>query len=235
MRKSEMIRVAQRGIHDMVGYFHYGLANYRYPSRTAIMQHIRQIKRDRKMLLTPVEAYQLYAAATAVRKVPGDVAEVGVFRGASAKLIRFALPDKPLHLFDTFEGLPQPDAIDGDLRLGEFSCGLDEVKRYLGSEINTHFHAGIFPDSGIPARDRKFAFVHLDMDLFDGTLAALNWFYPKMLAGGIIITHDYAVLPGPTKAFNEFFSEKPEPMIELSGSQCMAIKLSCHEDAALNG
>jgi predicted O-methyltransferase YrrM len=226
-RKVEMIRVAQRGVHDLFGRLHYGVANFKYPSRAGVMQHIRQIKRERKMLLTPVEAYQLYAAATAVRRVPGDAAEVGVFRGASAKLIRLALPDKQLHLFDTFEGLPQPEAIDGDLYSGQYSCGLDEVKRYLGSELNTQFHVGLFPDSAAPAKDRKFAFVHLDMDLFDGTLAALNWFYPRLHPGGIIITHDYVVLPGPTRAFNEFFSDKPEPIIELSGCQCMAIKLSC--------
>jgi predicted O-methyltransferase YrrM len=196
------------------------------------MQEIRRIKRERKMLLTPVEAYQLYAAASAVRKIPGDAAEVGVFRGASAKLIGLALPDKPLHLFDTFDGLPRPEAADGDLRLGEFRCGLDEVRHYFGSEPNLHFHVGIFPGSAAPAQDRTFAFVHLDMDLFEGTFAALDWFYPKMLPGGIIITHDYVVLPGPTKAFNEFFSGKPEPIIELTGSQCMAVKVSSPTYAA---
>jgi len=190
------------------------------------MGQIREIKRSRKMLLTPVEAFQLHAAAIGVRKIPGDVAEVGVFRGASAKLLRLALPDKPLHLFDTFAGLPQPEAVDGDLRAGEFCCGLDEVKRYLGSQANTHFHIGMLPDSGAAVSDRTFSFVHVDVDLFDGTLAALNWFYPRMQPGGIMITHDYTVLPGPTKAFNEFFADRPEPIIELSGSQCMAIKIS---------
>jgi O-methyltransferase len=224
MRKAALIRDAQLGIHELFGRFHYGLSNYTYPNRTGVMDQIRQIKRNRKMLLTPVEAYQLHAAAAAVSKLPGDAAEVGVFRGASAKVIRLALPDKTLHLFDTFEGLPQSDAA-GDLQVGEYSCGLEEVKKYLGSERNTHFHVGLFPDSAGPAQDRRFAFVHLDMDLFDGTLAALNWFYPRLLPGGIIMTHDYAYLPGPTRAFNEFFAEKPEPMVELAGNQCMAIKM----------
>jgi O-methyltransferase len=226
MTKTEIVRFAQRGIHDAVGSLNYGIATYRYPSRTGVMREIRAIKRERRMLLTPVEAYQLYAAATAVRKIPGDAAEVGVFRGASAKLIRSALPDKRLHLFDTFEGLPEPQPVDGDLRSGQFSCGLDEVKSFLGSEVDTCFHVGIFPSSAGPAKERTFAFVHLDVDLYDGTLSALNWFYSRMQAGGIIITHDYVVLPGPTKAFDEFFREKPDPIIELSGSQCMAVKIA---------
>jgi O-methyltransferase len=225
MRSAAIIRDAQLGIHELFGRFHYGLSNYTYSNRTGVMRQIREIKRNRKMLLTPVEAYQLHAAASAVGKLAGDAAEVGVFRGASAKVIRLALPDKTLHLFDTFEGLPQKDT-EGDLQVGEYSCGLDEVKKYLGSEPNTHFHVGIFPSSATQAQDRKFAFVHLDMDLFDGTLAALQWFYPRLVPGGIVMTHDYAYLPGPTKAFDEFFAGKPEPMIELAGNQCMVVKMS---------
>ena len=148
----------------------------------------------------------MYAAASAARKVSGDAAEVrGGRRGASAKLIRLALPGKPVHLFDTFEGLPEPEAVDGELRPGTFSCGLDEVKHYLGSQPETHFHVGIFPRNATPVQDRRFSFVHLDMDLYEGTLEALNWFYPRMQLGGVIITHDYIVLAGPTKAFDEFF------------------------------
>ena len=99
------------------------------------------------------------------------------------------------------------------------------MKGYLGSEPDTHFHVGIFPESGGLVQECRFAFVHLDMDLYRGTLEALNWFYSRMSSGGIILTHDYVVLPGPTKAFEEFFEEKPEPIIELSGYQCMAVKL----------
>ena len=122
--------------------------------------------------------------------------------------------------------MPQPEAIDEGLRAGLFSCGLDEVKDYLGSEPNTRWHVGIFPGSAKPLEDRKFALVHLDMDLYQGTLEALNWFYPRMQQGGVIITHDYLVLAGPTKAFEEFFEDKPEPVIELSSAQCMAVKIS---------
>ena len=211
--------------HDAIARANFGVASYRSPRRSDVLKQILRIRRDRKMLLTTLEAYQLYASARAVQKIAGDAAEVGVFRGASAKVIRLALPEKRLHLFDTFEGLPEPEAIDGNFPSGRFSCGLDQVKDYLGSEPDTHFYAGLFPASGAPVEDRTFAFVHLDMDLYKGTLAALNWFYPRMSPGGVILTHDYIVQPGPTKAFEEFFEEKPEPIIELSGYQCMAVKL----------
>lgn len=227
MTKRQMMSAAENTVHDAFGFLHYGLVDYRSPRRANVMRQIMRIRRERKMLQKPPEAYQLYAAASAVRKISGDAAEVGVYRGASAKLIRLALPEKFLHLFDTFEGLPEPEAVDGELRAGHFLCGLDEVKHYLGSEPSTRFHVGIFPGSAAPVKDRRFSFVHLDMDLYEGTRDALNWFYPRMQPGGVIITHDYIVLAGPTKAFDEFFGEKPDPIIELSSAQCMAVKISC--------
>ena len=42
---------------------------------------------------------------------------------------------------------------------------------------------------------------------------------------GIIISHDYNIAPGVRKAFDEFFKNRPEPIIELSGSQCLIVKL----------
>jgi hypothetical protein len=46
-----------------------------------------------------------------------------------------------------------------------------------------------------------------------------------MSPGGIIISHDYITAPGVQKAFDEFFSNKPEPLIETAGSQCFIVKL----------
>jgi hypothetical protein len=66
---------------------------------------IRQIKEETQMLLTELEAYQIYAAVAKTAKVDGDIAEVGVYKGGSAKLI-CETTNKPVHLFDTFEGLP---------------------------------------------------------------------------------------------------------------------------------
>ncbi|HEX6559984.1 MAG TPA: TylF/MycF/NovP-related O-methyltransferase, partial [Longimicrobiales bacterium] len=54
------------------------------------------------------EAYMLRSAVLAAAVVPGALAEVGVFRGGTARVICDAKGDRPLHLFDTFAGLPQP-------------------------------------------------------------------------------------------------------------------------------
>ena len=65
-----------------------------------------KVKKETGLALSLTEAAQLYNAVRDTVKVPGDIAEVGVYRGGSAKLICEAKGHKKLHLFDTFEGLP---------------------------------------------------------------------------------------------------------------------------------
>lgn len=67
------------------------------------------------------------------KKISGDIVEVGVYKGGSAKLIREADKSKSLHLFDTFEGLPSLSGIDNSDKFyeGQFSGSLEDVKKYL--------------------------------------------------------------------------------------------------------
>jgi O-methyltransferase len=120
----------------------YGASNYRNQERREIVERILLIKQTTPMAMTPLEGHQLFTAARACAGLSGDVAEVGVFQGATAKLIREALPTKPLHLFDTFGGMP--DSQDR-LRQGDFCGTLDEVKANLGNDPNVNFYPGYFP------------------------------------------------------------------------------------------
>ena len=61
--------------------------------------------------------------------------------------------------------------------------------------------------------------------LYEGTLDCLRFFYPRMVAGGVIISHDYSILTGVKRAFDEFFADKPEGVVELPTTQCMVVKL----------
>lgn len=194
------------------------------------MTMIRSIKRQREMLLTPLEAAQLVYLVRATEKLGGCMAEVGVYRGASARLIRLKDRVRPLHLFDTFAGLPPTSESDTQFRMGrfeqgEFACALEEVQRYLGDLSNVHFHPGFFPDTGAALTNERFSFVHLDVDIYESTIGSLEWFYPRMLRGGVIISHDFMTAVGPRKAFTEFFECHPEPLIELPGNQCMVVKV----------
>jgi len=65
----------------------------------------------------------------------------------------------------------------------------------------------------------------LDADLYESTMAGLEWFYPRLSKGGILVSHDYDTSNGVNLAFEQFFADKPEPYFDLVGSQCMFVKM----------
>jgi O-methyltransferase len=199
---------------------------YDDPERSKVMRMIKIIKSEREMLLGDNEAYQIFMAVRSTEKVPGDIAEVGTYKGASAKLICEAKGVKPLHLFDTFEGLPDLSSADDPAQFhrGQFSVSFNEVSEYLHEYRNVHLYKGLFPSTAGAVTGSTFSFVHLDLDLYEATLEGIKFFYPRMSKGGIIISHDYTIAPGVRKAFNDYFQDKPEPIIEMSGSQCLIVK-----------
>jgi hypothetical protein len=193
---------------------------------------VRLIKRVRKERRGPLadEMFLIHSIATAQSRRPGDFAEVGVYRGGSARVICEAKGDKRLRLFDTFRGLPEDSsAADGGvLRKHSYACSRQNVETYLDRFSNVSYYEGVFPQSiqGDTELERaRFAFVHLDVDLYESTRDCLEFFYPRMVPGGVILTHDYSHLGGVRRAFDEFFADKPEGTIELPTTQCMVVKL----------
>jgi O-methyltransferase len=188
------------------------------------LKSIRRCRRDAESLLTGNEAFFLYSLAQAQCGLDGAMAELGVFQGSSARIICEAKKDCALYLFDTFAGLPEPGEIEtGFLKPGQFAASLPAVKSLLKEYANVRFHPGIFPESAKGIDEVRFSLVHLDADLYSSTLAGLEFFYPRMVPGGIIMTHDYSTLPGVERAFAEFLREKPEIVIELPSTQAMIV------------
>ena len=203
------------------------IPHYGSQKRKEFTKSLKKIRYETDLLLEDIEAYNIFMAVQSTRKVAGDIAEVGVYRGGSAKIICAAKGDRELHLFDTFEGLPRVDKIDEvwPFYEGKFAAPFDEVKKYLADEQKVFFYKGIFPDTSGPVKDRRFSLVNLDVDTYESTRQCLIFFYPRMNPGGIIISHDYLNAPGVTKAFDEFFADKPEPVVETAGSQCFVVKI----------
>lgn len=189
---------------------------------------IRRVRRQRRWLVTANEAFLVHSLARAQSKLPGEIVEVGVYQGGTARMICEVKGDKTLHLCDTFEGLPQPTSSDGKVHSGsQYACSLESVQGYLKAFPNVVFHKGLFPDSVASAEDVKgstYCFAHFDVDLYQSTLDCLKFFYSRMVAGGVMLSHDYSILAGVRQAFSEFLADKPEELIELPSTQCMVIK-----------
>ena len=194
-----------------------------------IVDLIKSIKNEVDFAFYPYEAFMIYSVARSQADMEGDLAEVGVYQGGSAKLICEVKRDKDLYLFDTFTGLPEVS--EDDTHFGEkhwyeneFSNTSEEaIKKLLSRYQNVHIMKGIFPESGKSIIEKKFCFVHLDVDLYKSTIESLRFFFPRMVKGGIILIHDFHS-DGIQKAFKEFKNENEMRLIELTGSQAMVIK-----------
>lgn len=164
-------------------------------------------------------------------QVPGDTAECGAYLGASSYLIcaftaRSALP-KSHHIFDSFEGLSAPAAQDGThWREHDLRVDFGETARRLSRFDNVHYYKGWIPDRFAEVADRRFSFLHIDVDLYEPTRDSVAFFYPRMTAGGIIVCDDYAFAScaGATKAIDEYLQYKPEKMVKLSDGGGFLIK-----------
>ena len=72
--------------------------------------------------------------------------------------------------------------------------------------------------------DTRFCFVHLDVDLYSSTKQCLEYFFPRLVPGGILLSHDYSLLAGVRQAFTEFTTGRCEQVIELPTTQGMLVR-----------
>lgn len=186
----------------------------------------KRLKKAERFYRDKVRFYTLWFQLERLKNegVPGAFAEVGVYQGETASIIHAMDPSRPLHLFDTFLGF---DARDGDGHQRDGHEGLDfsdtsveAVRQRVGEDEKVIIHAGYFPDTTRELEESSYAFVHLDADLYQPTLAALKFFYPRLSPGGVIMVHDYNHnWEGVRKALSEFMPGIPESIVEISDWQ----------------
>jgi O-methyltransferase len=167
-----------------------------------------------------------------VNHIDGHTAECGVYLGASSYLICLGNEKsnfKKVHyLFDSFEGLSLPDPIDGTYwAKGNLSAPEIIVRENLIQFDNCEYFKGWIPSQFYNISNRKFSFVHVDVDLYQPTLDSISFFYDRLLPGGIILCDDYGFTscPGAKLAMDEFFNRKPEQIIQVPTGQAFIIKI----------
>lgn len=161
----------------------------------------------------------------------GEIAEVGTYKGTLAYLMRNAVK-KPIHVFDSFEGLsgrwPQDSIKWGDVgtEKGGIACSLEQVKENLKDFPDIKYYKGWVPERFNEIKNLKFSFVYIDVDVYQPTKDSFDFFYPKMVKGGIIMCDDYGfnAWPGAKKAVEEMSVKHGFKVIELSTAQCVVLK-----------
>lgn len=182
-------------------------------------------------------AIRLIAREIKKRGVPGNLAELGVYRGETACELNRLFPERIIYLFDTFSGF------DGrDLRIekkvaahGRNASGhmcdftdteADLVRGRLPHPGMARFVAGYFPESApetLLGEMGELALVSLDPDLYEPVYQGLKIFYPMLAKGGAIVIHDYNSLqfPGVKKAVERYCGEEQlfvVPLMDLHGT-----------------
>lgn len=155
--------------------------------------------------------------------IEGALAELGVYKGETAKVIHDTLPERKLYLFDSFTGFPKQvirEDCDGTIRpqtINFSNTSKVDVLNHIKGNDNILVKEGIFPETTKEILDESFAFVHLDADLYQSTYDGLNYFYSRLVDGGIILVHDYNHnWEGVKKAVNQFEKEIPEQFIAIN-------------------
>lgn len=174
-------------------------------------------------------------------KIEGAFVECGVWKGGSVGMMALAhrhsypAPSRELHLFDSFEGLPEPDrTVDGDHAVSyshqQAGGNLEAIGENVGPiednhellfgrigypEANVHFHQGWLEET-LP-RDAggigKIALLRLDGDWYSSTKVCLDHLYDKVVKNGVVVIDDYGHWEGCRKAVDEFLASHATPVM----------------------
>lgn len=171
---------------------------------------------------------RLAAKRMQAQGIPGAIAELGVHRGELAAFLNALCPERPLYLFDTFQGFAAQDLAQESgapvlARAGEFGdTSVELVRKRLPHPERAVFRVGFFPETAAGV-EGPFALVSLDVDLYKPTLEGLKFFRPRLSSGGMVFVHDYhnQRFPGVRRAVDEYAASARAavvPLPDLSGS-----------------
>lgn len=185
-------------------------------------------------MTSPERLYSLIHAVSYVVKagIPGDIVECGVWRGGSMMavartLIKLNKRDMNLWLYDTFEGMTKPTdmdvSYDGQKATSEFESvkrndasskwcysSLDEVRGNLlqvgYEESRMRFVKGTVEETIPATAPDRISLLRLDTDWYESTKHELEYLFPRLSPGGVLIIDDYGHWQGSRKACDDYFA-----------------------------
>ncbi|MEZ5405606.1 MAG: TylF/MycF/NovP-related O-methyltransferase [Verrucomicrobiia bacterium] len=206
-------------------------------------QNLAIIRKVRSFTMT--SALRLNALIDAVRyletnNISGAIVECGVWRGGSMMAVIETLKElgqnkRALYLFDTYEGMPEPQAQDTSPFHESTEEIFNQMKRPEGgsnwcySSLETtkqnvlstgydktkiHFIKGKVEDT-LPQLmpSSEIALLRLDTDFYSSTRHELIHLFPRLVSGGVLILDDYGHWEGQKLAVEEYFNENKISML----------------------
>lgn len=139
-------------------------------------------------------------------RLPGDFVECGTYTGilslAVCEYIDFNATGKSFYLFDTFEGIPsdqisESEGRDQKLTMNEhwYPDFYETTLRNFVPFPRAQLIRGRVPETLSAVEIERVCYLSIDMNIAYPERAALEFFWPKLVAGGIVVFDDYA-FPG---------------------------------------
>ena len=213
------------------------IVDYRFLHSDFTDLHKKILKLVKKKTMTsPERIYSLIEAIKYIsfNNIDGDIVECGVWRGGSMMAVAETLVflgdnRRQLYLFDTFEGMPDPDEIldidsknnsakkymsDNNKSNDDFIWAISNLDEVIKNIDSTNYPShkikyikGKVEDT-LPHRDlKKIALLRLDTDWYSSTKHELNTLFHLIEKGGVIIIDDYGHWNGAKLAVDEYFKE----------------------------
>lgn len=209
---------------------------------------IETISRVRHATMTgPARVAALCAAVEYVvhGKIPGVIAECGVWKGgsmmAAALTLRRLEAERELYLFDTFEGMTPATSADKDLRgrsvserMGPYNysqlcVSLDQVAANLAStgyrDSLIHYVRGPVERTLPENAPEQIALLRLDTDWYESTRHEMEILFPRLSTGGVLIIDDYGEWQGARRAVDEYFADYPVLLNRIDYTGRIMVKL----------
>lgn len=176
------------------------------------------------------------------KHIKGNIIECGVWRGGMIAAIAELLGnERKYYLFDSFEGLPEVQEIDGisakkwqedkegstyfenckaEMTYAEKAMELAEITNY---EIVKGWFADTLPKFNT---NEEIAILRLDGDWYDSITHCLNYLYPFVSKGGLIILDDYYLWDGCSRAVHNYLSSHnlTDRIYQLDNNNCYILK-----------
>jgi O-methyltransferase len=183
----------------------------------------------------PWRVYIVCWFAEHVKHLPGEFVECGVNTGAYSRAIieyiDFSKLGKTFYLLDTYEGLVASQITENEKKAG-ISDYLGSYKNVYEQVINTFKNfpvkviKGAVPGT-LPQCDAKqICYLSIDMNVVEPEIAAINYFWDKVVKGGVIILDDYGFPQHieQKNAFDEFAKQKGVQILSLPTGQAIIFK-----------
>ena len=235
-----MIKKIIKKIFKIAGYTINRISTNKYPYDID-NKHIKLYEEIEYATYTNIERIDaLLKAVNYLEKnnIEGDFVECGVWKGGSCmamakQLLENNSKSRKIWLFDTFEGMTEPDEIDVETETGIKGKDLFNNSRKNTDKYNMWAYAPLnevqnnMKKTGYPhdkfqyiigkvedtlkqkAIPDRISLLRLDTDWYESTKTELEVLFPRLVQGGILIIDDYGHFEGARKAVDEYFSKMP--------------------------